>query len=336
MAGIIFSEGSNVNNSIFGKSQEPIKMFLEKRGEEFEAKSALPEIFNMGTSTHFGEKFTTMTAMDGFQPVGENGAYPQDGFQEGYSKFLEHITWKDQFALSREIIDDAKLMDLKQKPQAFITAYYRTREKFGAALLGGAIQKLSKIKFSGRDFDATCADGQPLFSKTHPSKVKGGAQSNLFADAFSADALGAAEERMQNTKGDNGELLDVAPTTIIIPNNYALKKAVFAVLGADKDPEVAGSNATNYVFGRYNVIVWNYLNQYITANTAPWILMDKQYNDDYGSAVWMDREQLNVRSEIAENDANVWKGRSRFIAGFNDWRGFAVGGVAGGDTLVGD
>ena len=41
MAGIIFSEGSNVANSIYGKSQEPIKMLLEKRAEAFEQKSVL-------------------------------------------------------------------------------------------------------------------------------------------------------------------------------------------------------------------------------------------------------------------------------------------------------
>lgn len=333
MAGIIFSEGSNVNDSIFGKSQEPIKMFLEKRAEAFEAQSILPEIFNMGTSKHWAEKFATMTAMEGFLPVGENGAYPVDGMQEGYSKVLEHMTWKDSFSISKEIIDDSNLMDLKGRPQAFITSYYRTREKFGAALLGSAIKKQSNFDFGGKNFDATGADGQALFSKTHPSKVKGGNQSNLFADAFSQDALGAIEERMQNFKGDNGELLDVVPTTIIIPNNYKLKRDIFAVLGADKEPETA-NNAYNYLVGRYNVIVWSYLNQFITANTAPWIVMSKSYNEDYGSAMWLDRETLNVRSEIAENDANVWKGRSRFSAGFNDWRGFAVGGVSGGDTLV--
>ena len=333
MAGIIFSEGSGVNDSIFGKSQEPIKMFLEKRGEAFEAKSVLPEIFNMDTSTHWAEKFTTMTAMDGFKPVGENGAYPVDGTEEGYSKVLEHMTWKNSFSLSREMVDDAKLMDLKAQPQAFITAYYRTREKFGAALLGAAIRKQGSVDFGGRKFDATTADGQNLFSKTHPSKVKGGNQSNLFADDFSSDALGAMEERMQNFKGDNGEILDVAPTTILIPNDYKLKRDIFAVLGADNEPETA-NNGWNYLVGRYNVIVWNYLNQFITANTRPWILMDKQYNEDYGSAMWLDRVKLEVRSELAENDANVWKGYSRFTAGFNDWRGFAVGGVAGGDVLV--
>ena len=36
----------------------------------------------------------------------------------------------------------------------------------------------------------------------------------------------------------------------------------------------------------------------------------------------------------AGNDANVWKGYARFIAGFNDWRGYAVGGVTGGTQLI--
>lgn len=332
MSGIIFSEGSGVNNSIYGKSQEPIKMFLEKRAEAFEAKSLLPEIFNMGTSTHWAEKYTSMTAMDGFQPVGENGAYPVDGQEEGYSKVLEHMTWKDSFALSREIIDDGKLMDLRNRPQAFITGYYRTREKFGAALLGNAIKGNATATFKGRKFDCKTADGSNLFATNHPSKVKGGTQSNLFSNAFSADALAMVEERMQLFKGDNGELLDVVPTTIIIPNLHALKKAVFVALGSDQVPG-SGNNDANFVVGRYNVIVWSYLNEFITGGTAPWIVMDKAYNEDYGSAVWLDRVKLEVRSELAENDANVWKGYARFTAGFNDWRGFACGGVAGGTQL---
>ena len=333
MANITFTEGSGLQDSIFGKSQEPIKMFLEKRGEAFEQASMLPELFNMGTSKHWGEKLTTTTAMDGFQPVGENGNYPVDGMQEGFDKFLEHMTWKNSFSLSREIVDDAKLMDLKKQPAGFITSYYRTREKFGAALLGAAVTGATSVTFSGQKFDTTGADNVCLFSKVHPSKLGKATQSNMFADAFSNDALMAMEAAMQNVTGDNGEILDVAPTTILIPNDYTLKKAVFAAIGADKDPATA-NNGFNYNFGRWNVIVWPYLNQYITAGTKPWVLLDKNYNDEYGSAVWLDRVKLEVRSELASNDANVWKGYARFTAGFNDWRGFAVGGVTGGDTLV--
>lgn len=64
------------------------------------------------------------------------------------------------------------------------------------------------------------------------------------------------------------------------------------------------------------------------------MLLDSKYNETYGGAVWNDRIQLEVRSTIDENtDANVWRGRSRFNATFNDWRAFAAGGIASGNEL---
>lgn len=334
MAGITFSEGSGVNDSIFGKSQAPIRKFLEKRGEAFEQNSIVKQLFTNMTSKNALEKFTTMTAMDGFKPVGENGAYPIDNLQEGFSKVFEHMTWKDRFSISRELVDDSKLMDLRKRPEAFITGYYRKREKFGAALFGAGVTGAASINFEGKAFDAKTADGKALFAKDHPEKLTKKTQSNQFSDAFSDDALAAMETAMQNFRGDSDEILDVSPDTILIPNDYKLKKAVFAAIGADKDPDTS-NNAFNYVYGRWNVIIWPYLNQYITAGTSPWILLDSKYNETYSGAVWLDRVTLEVDSHIDKNnDANVWSGYARFTAGFNDWRFAAVGGVSGGTTLI--
>lgn len=332
--GIIFSEGSGVNDSIFGKSQAPIKMIIEKSGEAYEHESIAKEIFNMEKSSNYAEKITSMTAMDGFKPVGENGVYPEDHMQEGYSKTLEHVTWKDRFSISREMIDDSKLIDLKKRPEAFIAGYGRTRERFAAALLGGGVQGLGSVKFGGRSFDTTTADGQALFSKAHKSSLNKETQSNQFADAFSDDALAALECKMQGFKGDNGEILDVTPDTIIIPNNYQLKKAVFAAVGADKDPNTS-NNGFNFLFGRWNIIVWAYLDQFIASGTAPWIVMSSKYNKSNMGAVWFDRTPLEVKSVVNDdNDANHWNGYARFTAGFNDWRAFAVGGISGGTALI--
>ena len=333
MANITFSEGSGLNDSIYGKSQAPLRMLIEDRAEAFEERSIMKEIFMADQSRHWAEKYTSLTAMDGFDPVGENGAYPVDGMEEGFSKTLEHVTWKNSFSISREIMEDGKLLDLKKKPVGFVKSYYRTREELGAALFGAALAGSTSTMFRGKKFDVTAADGLCLFSKTHKSKVKGGTQSNLFSNAFSADALAYMEARMQNFKGDNAELANVAPNTILIPNDAATKKAVFAAIGADKDP-VTANNGYNYVFGRWNVLVWNYLNNYVAEGTAPWILADVDYNEEYGGAIFTDRTPLDVRSTIDENtDANVWRGYARFTAGFNDWRAFAVGGVSGGTDL---
>lgn len=334
MANITFTEGSGLQDSIFGKSQVPIRMFLEKRGEAFEQTSMIKELFHVSKSKQFGEKFATLTAMDGFQAVGENGAYPLDGMQEGFSKFLEHMTWKNSFSLSREIVEDSKVMDLRKQPSGFITSYYRTREKFAAALYGAAVSKAVKASFGGQKFDASTADKKCLFSTEHPSKLGKSNQSNQFSDAFSNDALGALETAMQDFRGDTGEVLAVAPDTILIPNDYKLKQDVFAAIGADKDPATS-NNAFNYHFGRWNVIVWPYLNQFIPSGTRPWILLDSKYNEEYGGGVWLDRTSLEVKSRVDDGtDANVWSGYARFIAGFNDWRFAAVGGVSGGTTLI--
>lgn len=332
---IIFSEGSGLNDSIYGKCQAPIKMFLEKRGEQFEQQSVLKNLFKMDSSRNFGDMMTGMTAMDDFLPVGEGGAYPMVGTQEGYQKMVVYETWKSAFAISKEIIEDSKLMDLKKKPTSFLVAYNRTREKFGAAVLAGAVGLKEKLVFGDKSFDLKAADGGTLFHTAHKPKVKGKNQCNCFSDAFSVDALGRMETEMHLFRGDNDEILDVAPDTILIPEDADLKKAVFAAIGADKDP-VTSNNAFNYQYGRWTVIVWSYLNQFLgKSTTAPWVMLDSRYNDLYGGAVWTDRVQLEVRSTIDENtDANVWRGRSRFNAAFNDWRFAAVGGVTGGKSLA--
>lgn len=333
MAGIIFSESSGVNDSVFGKSQEPIKLFVEKKAETWEEQSAIDKIYSIDTSKNAMEKLTSMTSMNGFMPTGEGGAYPHDEMQEGYDKVLSHITWKDSFTITQEMVEDSKLMDFRSRPASFISGFYRTREMYGAALLAGGLAGTSAT-FRGQACSTAGADGKALFAKDHPAKVKGKAQTNLFAGAFSNENLAKLEARMQDFRDDNGNVLSVIPDTIIIPNDGALKLDVFAAIGADKDPDTS-NNGFNFTFGRWNVIVWQYLNQFMDLTTdKPYILLASGYNEENGGAVWLDRIKLEVKSYIDENtDNNVWKGRARFVAGFNDWRAFAVGGVTGGSTL---
>jgi hypothetical protein len=333
--GITFSVGTGVADSVFGKCQAPIRMFVEQQSEAFEAASPLKDLFMMDKDNSFGVTLTGMTAMRGFLPVGENGAYPQDEMQEGYKKFLEHVTWKDYFAISREAVEDGKLMNLRQKPMAFVKGYHRTREEFGARLFANAMAGKTSMALNGMTFDLTGADGVALFSKNHASKVdKKKTQCNVFSDAFSASALGKLETRMQHFEGDAGNLLDVSPTTILIPNVAAAKEAVFAAIGADKDPATS-NNAFNYQFGRWNVICWSYLDKFlpVSGDSFPWMLIDDNYNQNYGGAVWYDRTELDIRSELARNDANEWLGYARFVGGFNDWRFAACGGISGADAL---
>lgn len=333
MPGIAFSEGSNMANSIYGNCQAPIRMLIERYAEQCEKTSILPHVFKMQTSENYADLMTEMTAMDGFDPVGENGAYPEDSMQEGYQKLLVHETWKDSFSVSEEMVEDSKLMDLKDKPRNFISAYNRTREKFGAALFAGAMSGAKTVTYRKKTFDICGADGLPLFSTVHAPKVKGAKQTNCFSNEFSLDAMDRAEAAMHLFKGENDEILDVEPDTILIPENAALKRSVFSAVGSDIDP-AASTHAFNYQYGRWNVIIWPYLNQFVKAGSKPWIMLDSKFNENYGGAVWSDRVKLVVKSIIDENtDANRWKGRSRFNACFKNWRFACCGGMTGGTDL---
>lgn len=334
MAAIIFGKMSGLNDSIYGKSEAPIKAFLEENVKAYTENSFVEKVFKMIDSDNYAEKFTSLTGLaQGFLPVGEGGAYPKDERQEGYSKTLEHDTWKDSFTITQEMIEDSKILDLNRTgARGFIDAYALTREKYGAQFIIGAVTGTSTT-FRGKNIDCTSADGVSLFSTAHTSITGGATQSNKYAGAFSNDNLGKAETVMQNFKDDNGEILTVSPDTIIIPNDAKLKSDVFAAIGAENDPDSA-NNGFNYQYGRWNVIVCPYLNPLITTTDKPYFLYDSRYNENYNGLLFLDRIKLTVSSYVDENTDNcVWKGRSRFVCGANDWRSIAVFGITGGSTL---
>lgn len=332
---IVISISSRVVDSIYGNSQAPIRSYVMKRAEAFEQESLLPKLFRMERSRHWAEQYGGETAMENFVPVGEGGSYPLTGFEESFQKTLVNETWKQSFAITRELVDDAQLGKMKQRANKLMTSYYRTREMFGRSLYAGGLLG-TEVQIGGKKFSTASADGKKLFATNHIAKVKGNQQSNAFAGELTAANLDAVETVMQNTKGDNGELLAIAPDTILIPNDAALKRKVFEVVGADKDPD-SGDNGFNFQFGRWNVIVDPYLTmalQQLGVQTAPWILLDSKFIQENDGAIWQDRVKLELSSEIDDNnDNNKWKGYARFTGGFVDWRFAAAGGVSGGTAL---
>lgn len=334
MANITFTFGSSKADLIFGKCQEPIASYISKRGEAYEQGSLIKQLYTEKRSNHFAERYGSSTAMEGFSPVGENGEAPNDGFQDSYSKVIQNETWKNKFSISREAMDDAQILNLKDKPDAFISSYYRTRDRFGAAMYGAAMTLSDGCDFKGKKFNAKCADGEKLFSKNHPSILGKKAQCNLFKDALNIKTIGAVETAMQNFAGDQGEILDIAPDTILIPNDYKAKNDLFEAIGSDKDPATS-NNGFNYQYGRWNIIVCPYLNEWVGDNSGLWVMLDSKANTTYKGAIWQERTSLEVKSYINnDNDANVWSGYSRFVCGFNEWRFIALGGSPNGTQLV--
>lgn len=337
MSGFVtVSIGSGLVDPIFGKCQVPLASYIEQLGEAFERESLLKYLFHFENSRHWAEQHSSETAMDDFVPVGEGGEYPRTGFEAGYDRIIENMTFKQSFSVTQELVEDAQLGEMKRRARKLITAYGRTREKFGRALYAGGLYGTT-VSFGGKSFSCNSADGLALFHKEHVNKVNGKKQCNLYKGSFTASLLGKIETEMQQLTGDNGELLAVAPDTILIPNDAALKDAVFSAIGADKEPTTS-NNAYNHQFGRWNVIIDPYLTRALAAmgkTDKPFILLDSKFLETGDGAIFQERKKLEVKSVVDQNnDNNSWRGRARFGAGFVDWRFAAAGNISTGKDLT--
>lgn len=331
---MIIRTDEKVNGSLYGASQEPIKMVMEEECEAFEQKSIAKEIFTEVESDNYSEAFTCVTSIGDFEDVGEGGAYPENSFEEGYKKVIYPKEWKKSFSITQTMVEDGKIIDMKRKSKALIQSSGRTKENFFAALLGGGAYGTS-VTLNGRKYDCASADGLSLFNTAHKMKIKGATQSNAFSNTLNADSIGLVETAMQNFCDEDGNVLNVSPNTIIIPNTSAAKKAAITAVASENAPNTA-NNDVNFQYGKWRILVWTYLNRYLVTsdNPMPYILMDSDFNESAYGAINLKRVELNIKSYIDnKNDNNVWTGRERYGGGFNNWRAFAIGGLKGGSTL---
>jgi len=332
---VLFSKASGLNDSIYGKSQDPIKMMLEQLEEAWQKQSIIPEVFYMDKTTNYAEKYGYETSLGNFEPTGEGGKYPETTWQEGYSKTIEPDTWKNSFVVTQEMVEDAKMGKVKSKGNAFMLSYNRTRELFGVAFLNNG--NATTMSFGGKTFTISAADGQALFSTAHPSKTGGtGNQSNLYNAVMSYDTLCYAEEKGHYLTDDDGNILTVSYDTILIPDKATTKKLVFDAIGCDGQPGTA-DNSYNFQFGRWNVVISPYLTNWTGTSGGDMVyLLDSKYNDAYECMPWLDRIPLSVKSYVDENtDNNVFKGRARYGAAPNNWRHIMAiaPGLSGGSTF---
>lgn len=359
---IIFNIGESLKQSAFNILQEPIKMLMENEKEAFEKESFLSKVFVMKTTDKYQEEYRSSTAMDGFKPTEDLERPGLSDFQEGYGKIFRTQIWTNSFVVSKQTMEDNQMMSINAQAMGFIKSYGRTRERYGAAMLSGALA--GSVDFEGKKFDCKGGDTtdgtvegakQVYFHNAH-KPVKGAAggvdQANKFcvataldlskskAEEFILDIIGQVQTEMINYRDDKGNILCVNPDTLVIPNYYGFKNALLTALKTQYTSAM-GDNGVNLQYGNWNVVVSPYLNGLtgFTEADKAFIMLDSKYNKEALGAVWFDRVPLTVKSYIDEpTEANVWAGRSRFGVGFNNFRAMAYvslkAGVANAKSLT--
>ena len=342
---IIFNIDEALSLSAFNVLQEPIKMMLDNQKEAFEKESLISKVFAMHTLDAYQEEYRTRTSMGNYEPGYDMEPAKLSDFKEGYSKIWKSTTWRNSFVISKQAVEDNQMMTISTDAMGFVKSYGRTREIFAFGMLAGALTgsyTQGKFTFDCRGMDTT--DGslegtkQLFFTKDHLPPITTGRtekQSNKFhchVDLTAPNAhlkilniVGYVENQMINYTDYDGNPTPMAPTTLLVPNHYAFRNALLAGLKTQYT-EVLGNNGLNMEFGKWTVLTTPYLNNlkgFSNADQA-FIMIDPAANKENLGAVFIDRVPLEVSSWFDQpNEANVWKGRARYSAGFGDFRPMA-------------
>ena len=355
---IIFNIGESVKLSAFNILQEPIKMLMENETEAFEKGSKLSEVYVMRTLDKYQEEFRSRTAMDGFKPTEDLEPAGLSDFGEGYRKVFRTQIWTNSFVISKQTMEDNQMMDINTSAVGFIKSYGRTRERYGMAMLAGAVSTTDGfVDFEGKKFDVRGGDtqdgsvdgtGTPQYyfhnrhklcaAWTDAAKTTRKTQSNKFkvstginlgsvgAVEKMADAISQVAAAMQKYTDEKGNLLALSPTKILIPGGQPKLRDAIVIGLKSKYGATMGANGINPIYGKYEIVELPYLDGLpgFTDADQGFIMLDPMANREYLGAVWHDRTPLEVDSYTDKgNKANVWDGRARFGAGFNNYRAMA-------------
>lgn len=346
--GIIYNIEEAIKNSAFNVLQEPIKMILDNQTEAYEKNSIISKFFVMKTTDRYMEEYRSQTSMDGFKPTEDMEVAPISDFEESYFQQFTFQIWTNSFVISKQTMEDGKLMDVDMKANAFIKGYNRTREQYAVSMIGAALgntyEDLKITAKSGKGMDTVTGDiegtRQQYFHGQHTTvKLRDGrpqiTQSNKFTATLNftdgvtpdleekvLDVLGQVESIMATYKDDKGNITPVEVDTIFVGQNYRLIDILTRGLKSKYGASMDG-NGINTQYGKYKLVVSPYLSGIDGFKDADngIILASSSRNKEGLGAVWFDRKPLEVRSyKDDKTEANVWAGRARWGAGFGDFR----------------
>lgn len=294
-----------------GRHEAPLLAYMDKENADFAKTSLKKKLFNVVKSKHYAESVGGLSGIGDFKKT--QGAVPYETFEELATKTFIHSVFKKGIQIERELIDDSRLIDMKNRSGSLIEAANRTQEKFVHAPFVYAAN--TSFSLADGTFTATGSDGLSLVNAAHTSHTgKTANQSNKVTTAFGVDSLKDAEEAMVGFKTDIGEKSNAVPSMLLVP--YELRNEAYEICASMGKLNSADNNANPYE-AKYDIVVSSWLDSMGVTDKA--YLIDESYMKK--CLFWLDRVPLEVASRKDFN-TDVWqiKGYMRYSLGFTDWR----------------
>ncbi len=269
----------------------------------------IPEMFNMLTSDKGFEKDLSIGAMGLFRKFQGTVQYDRPYVQ--YEKLYEFPEYADGFQIERKLYDDEDYGIINQRPADLGEAAKR-RKEMDAALIFNYAADTSGTDAEGNTIDTRGGDGVALCATDHPTESPDGPaeRSNHGQLALNHANLQTTKNLMRKFVDDRGNKISVVPDTIIC--GVDLEEIGWELIAADKKVNTAENNP-NIHYGKYRLIVWDYLE-----DDGRWFLCDSRYMARY--LKWYDRIPIEFAMEEAFDELVAkYRAYMRYECGFSDW-----------------
>lgn len=275
----------------------------------------LEKAFQVDSMTELYEDHTNYAGLGEVPLVEEGETYPEDAVLHTYDTTLTAYKYGTFVSVSHELWDDQR-EQIAGKVESSARALARKVEGLASDVYNRAFNTSY----------TSYGDSLPLCSTVHTRADGGSTQSNASATSvpLSETNLETAMIAMRESLDDRGNLIEVIPTTLLVPP--ALEKEAIVITKSDKKSNTANNdvnvyNMTEYTGGKLNIVVWNYLGAAGGGSDTAWFLLARQDH----KVTWKWREKPRIiklpESVGAKNDIWYWKARFRASYGWLDWRG---------------
>jgi len=269
-----------------------------------------PAFFNMMTTTKPYEKDSSVGSFGDPQPF--TGTVPYDDVYQGHDVRYEFAELVHGFKIERKLYDDDMYGVINRKPAGLAIAMKRAKEKYRASIFNDAESGSGSISVGGVTI-LNNTEGLALASTAHTSTAVSTTQSNRGTTALSPSAVEATRIAAAGWKDDRDNIISVNLDTIVVPR--ALEETAWVIINTKGKVDSADNNA-NFLYGKYKLAVWDYLN-----STTSWMMLDQTLAKMFLS--WYTRIALEFNQDKSfDTYIGKYSAYERYGWGWSDWRWF--------------
>lgn len=260
----------------------------------------IPAVFNVMSSSRWGEQSTTMSGLKAAISKVEGDAVVFDDAIEGFDKTYTHVTYALAVSFSKEMIEDDRFDVVGSQYRNLGLSMHQTRQIQAADILNSG-------------FSDTGPDGVSLFNSAHPL-IGGGTYQNRPSSDIAASVGGLREMEIEMMRQVNDRNINVVLMPRMLMGPPELKHVLTELVKSEDRPDTANRAMNTFFMENYNLVI----SPFLTSSTAWYAFADKsshnlRFYDRVGpqTKTWEDEKSGDVNTSI----------RCRFSVGYSDWKG---------------